>query len=54
VRRPAGELRKALVTGADGGLDRALDAALAQLSDTDLSELVTDVGGHDLERSSTR
>ena len=49
VRRPAGELRKALVTGADGGLDRTLDSALAQLSDADLSELVTDVGGHDLE-----
>src|SRR6185436_3613070 len=35
--------------GADGGLDRALDAALAQISDADLGALVTDVGGHDLE-----
>jgi pyruvate dehydrogenase E1 component len=48
LRRPAGELRKALVTGADGGIDRVLDAALAELSDDALASLVTDVGGHDL------
>ncbi|MBM3217733.1 MAG: pyruvate dehydrogenase [Candidatus Rokubacteria bacterium] len=50
LRRPAGELRKALVTGADGGIDRALDAALAALSDATLAALVADVGGHDLAR----
>jgi pyruvate dehydrogenase E1 component len=46
LRRPAGEMRKALVTKPDGTLDRALDAALS--GDGELSELLTDLGGHDL------
>ena len=49
VRRPAGEVRKALVTGPDGAIDRALDAEIASIGDEALAALVTDVGGHDLE-----
>ena len=48
LRRPVGELRKALVTGPDGGIDRALDAALADLTDRALADLLTELGGHDL------
>jgi pyruvate dehydrogenase E1 component len=43
-----GDLRKALVTLPDGGIDRALDAELAGLTDGALAALVGDVGGHDL------
>ncbi|HEX2438837.1 MAG TPA: 1-deoxy-D-xylulose-5-phosphate synthase N-terminal domain-containing protein [Methylomirabilota bacterium] len=48
LRLPAGALRKALVTGADGGIDAALDRSLADVADERLPELVSDVGGHDL------
>jgi pyruvate dehydrogenase E1 component len=48
LRLPAGALRKALVTGADGALDGPLDRLLADVSDDALPALVADVGGHDL------
>ena len=48
LRRPAGAARKALVTGADGQIDAALDRFLGDLSDEALHSLVADVGGHDL------
>ncbi|HYE90618.1 MAG TPA: transketolase C-terminal domain-containing protein, partial [Terriglobales bacterium] len=48
LRMSAGEVRKALVTRADGELDRALDAALAGYTDAALATLVGDAGGHDL------
>jgi pyruvate dehydrogenase E1 component len=48
LRRNSGELRKALVTGADGHIDRALDAELGDVPDDALARLVADVGGHDL------
>jgi pyruvate dehydrogenase E1 component len=43
-----GDLRKSLVTLPDGGIARALDAELADLSDDGLAALVADAGGHDL------
>jgi pyruvate dehydrogenase E1 component len=43
-----GDLRKALVTLPDGGIDRALDAELAGLTESALAALIGDVGGHDL------
>jgi pyruvate dehydrogenase E1 component len=48
LRLPAGSLRKALVTGADGALDGALDRLLTDVTDEALPALVADVGGHDL------
>jgi len=48
LRQPAGGVRKALVTTADGGIDGALDRLLADLSDDALAALVADLGGHDL------
>ena len=48
LRLPAGAVRKALVTGAGGEGDPALDALLASRGDEELRELVADVGGHDL------
>ena len=48
LRPPAGGVRKALVTTADGGIDAALDRLLADLSDDALAALVADLGGHDL------
>ncbi len=48
LRQPAGELRKALVADAAGGIDAALDRLLADVSDEALAGLVADVGGHDL------
>jgi pyruvate dehydrogenase E1 component len=48
LRLPAGTLRKALVTGPDGGLDAALDRALVDVADEALPALIGDVGGHDL------
>jgi pyruvate dehydrogenase E1 component len=48
LRLPAGALRKALVTRADGGIDTALDRFLADVADERLPALVSDVGGHDL------
>jgi pyruvate dehydrogenase E1 component len=48
LRLPAGSLRKALVTGADGALDGALDRLLTDVADEALPALVADVGGHDL------
>jgi pyruvate dehydrogenase E1 component len=48
LRTPVGDLRKTLVMLPDGALDRALDAALGDLTDETLASLVGDVGGHDL------
>jgi pyruvate dehydrogenase E1 component len=48
LRLPAGALRKALVTAADGALDGALDRLLGDVADEALPALVADVGGHDL------
>jgi pyruvate dehydrogenase E1 component len=48
LRRPAGTVRKALVTAPDGQIDVALDRLLADLSDEALQATVSDVGGHDL------
>ena len=48
LRMPAAAVRKALVTGNDGSVDRALDAATAGLTDAALTALVADLGGHDL------
>jgi len=48
LRRPAGTVRKALVTASDGQVDVALDRFLADLSDEALQAMVRDVGGHDL------
>jgi pyruvate dehydrogenase E1 component len=48
LRTAPGELRKALVTGEDGTVDRPLDAALADLTDDALAALLADLGGHDL------
>ena len=48
LRRPAGTIRKALVTAVDGQVDAALDRFLGDLSDDTLRDLVADVGGHDL------
>jgi pyruvate dehydrogenase E1 component len=42
------DVRKALVTGTDGTIDRAVDSLLADLGDEALTDLLTDVGGHDL------
>jgi pyruvate dehydrogenase E1 component len=47
LRRPAGTVRKALVT-TQGQLDAALDRSLADLSDETLQATVGDLGGHDL------
>jgi pyruvate dehydrogenase E1 component len=49
LRLPAGAVRKALVAPSGGGIDRTLDRLLSDTSDAALAELVTDVGGHDLE-----
>jgi pyruvate dehydrogenase E1 component len=46
--RGVGDLRKALMTLPVGGIARALDAELADLSDDGLAALVADAGGHDL------
>ena len=48
LRTSAGMLRKALVTGPDGAVDRVIDATLADLSDAALADLLADVGGHDI------
>src|SRR5258705_2049894 len=48
LRRPAGAVRKALVTDPDGQVDAALDRFLGDLSDPALQAAVGDVGGHDL------
>jgi pyruvate dehydrogenase E1 component len=48
LRLPGGSVRKALVTGAEGGIDAGLDRLLADVPDDSLGELVADVGGHDL------
>ena len=48
LRLPAGALRKALVTGTDGGLDATLDRSIAGVADERLPALISDVGGHDL------
>jgi pyruvate dehydrogenase E1 component len=48
LRLSPGAVRKALVAGADGRIDSALDRLLADLGDTALADLVADVGGHDL------
>jgi len=40
LRLPAGTLRKALVTGPDGGLDAALDRALVDVADEALPALI--------------
>ena len=48
LRTAPGELRKALITGEGGTVDRRLDAALADLTDEALAALLSDLGGHDL------
>ncbi|HUO65535.1 MAG TPA: 1-deoxy-D-xylulose-5-phosphate synthase N-terminal domain-containing protein [Terriglobales bacterium] len=48
LRRPAGAVRKALVTSSDGQVDIALDRFLGDLSDPMLHAAVGDVGGHDI------
>jgi pyruvate dehydrogenase E1 component len=48
LRRPAGMVRKALVTATDGQVDGALDRFVGNLSDEALGSAVADVGGHDL------
>src|SRR3990172_6447792 len=48
LRRPAGMVRKALVTAPDGHVDGALDRVVGHLSDDALAADVADVGGHDL------
>ena len=48
LRRPAGAVRKALVTASDGQVDAALDRFLGDLSDDMLHAAVGDVGGHDI------
>ena len=48
LRRPAGMLRKTLVTAQDDQVDGALDRFVANLSDEELASAVADVGGHDL------
>jgi pyruvate dehydrogenase E1 component len=50
LRRPAGMVRKALVTAPDGQVDGALDRFVGNLSDEALAAAVADVGGHDLSR----
>jgi pyruvate dehydrogenase E1 component len=48
LRRPAGMVRKALVTAPDGQVDGALDKFVGNLTDEVLAAAVADVGGHDL------
>src|SRR5437762_7242560 len=48
LRYGAGAVRKALVAGADGRTDAALDRLLGAVGDDELSALVADTGGHDL------
>jgi pyruvate dehydrogenase E1 component len=48
LRLPAAAARKALVTGAGGEVDRALDRLLAAVDDEGLRALLADLGGHDL------
>ncbi len=48
LRRPAGMVRKALVTAPDGQVDGALDRFVGNLSDEALASAIADVGGHDL------
>jgi pyruvate dehydrogenase E1 component len=48
LRRPAGMVRKALVTAPDGHVDGALDRVVGNLSDDALAAAMADVGGHDL------
>jgi pyruvate dehydrogenase E1 component len=48
LRRPAGTVRKALVTTPDGQVDVALDRLLGDLPDPALHAAVGDVGGHDI------
>ncbi|HXH83965.1 MAG TPA: 1-deoxy-D-xylulose-5-phosphate synthase N-terminal domain-containing protein, partial [Candidatus Tectomicrobia bacterium] len=43
LRRPAGEVRKAVVTTSGGGIDRDLDAHLADVDDDTLAALVADL-----------
>ncbi|HSB61742.1 MAG TPA: pyruvate dehydrogenase, partial [Vicinamibacteria bacterium] len=48
LRRPAAELRKALVSAEGLEPDAALDRLLARVDDDTLATLVGDLGGHDL------
>jgi pyruvate dehydrogenase E1 component len=48
LRRPAGMVRKVLVTAPDGQVDGALDRFVGNLSDEALASAVSDLGGHDL------
>ena len=48
LRRPPAAARKALVTGAGGETDGALDRLLASIDDDALHALLGDLGGHDL------
>lgn len=48
LRQPAGVMRKALVEGAGGAVDAAVDRLLTDVPDDELPSLVGDLGGHDL------
>lgn len=48
LRLPAAAARKALVAGASGETDRALDRLLTSVDDEELRVLLADLGGHDL------
>ncbi len=48
LRLPGSQVRKALVTAADGAPDAAIDRLLGGVADEALGPLVSDVGGHDL------
>jgi pyruvate dehydrogenase E1 component len=48
LRSPAGEMRKALIAGPDGGIDVAIDRLLGDVADEALPALIGDLGGHDL------
>jgi len=50
LRLPAGELRKALVTGAAGRPDATVDRLLGRLPEESVAALAADLGGHDLTR----
>src|SRR6266542_952168 len=50
LRKPAGAVRKALVTMPDAMISAEIDRAVADLSDEALQAALGDVGGHDMAR----